>query len=206
MKMNIALNAKVNCSDGPCGRLNHIVLKSANDEITHLVIRDDNKDGCEYLISIEMVSTISRDQVQLECTRRELRAQPTFNQEEYIPRTVFNPFKPYLSTPYSILPRFYVPLSVEHIPAGELAVKKGASVEATDGSIGFVDEFLVNPENHCVTHMILREGHLWGQKDVTIPVDQIDHFDHDTVYLKTSKREIESLPSIPVQRFWIKKG
>ena len=97
-------------------------------------------------------------------------------------------------------------MSVEHIPAGELAVKKGASVEAKDGSIGFVDEFLVNPENHCVTHMILREGHLWGQKDVTIPVDQIDHFDHDTVYLKTSKREIESLPSIPVQRFWIKKG
>ena len=203
--MKITLNAKVTCSDGPCGWLNHIVLKSSNEEITHLVIRGKNTDEDEYLVPIEMVSEATREQIQLKCTRRQLKSLPTFNQEEYVPRTVLNPFKPYLVTPFAVLPGFYVPIAVEHIPAGELAIKKGASIEATDGQMGFVDEFLVNPEDHCISHLILRKGHLWDQKEVTIPIDQAERFEDDTVYLKISKREVEALPAIPVQRFWIKK-
>jgi sporulation protein YlmC with PRC-barrel domain len=205
LEMIIALNAKVNCSDGPCGRLNHIVLKSANEEITHLVIRDENADEKEYLVPLEMVSESAREQIELKCTRRELSALPTFNQEEYVPRSIFNPFKPYLVTPFAVLPGFYVPVEVEHIPAGELAIKKGANIEATDGPVGFVDEFLVNPEDNCLSHLILRQGHLWGRREVTIPTDQVDHFEDDTVYLKISKSEVESLPIVPINRFWIKK-
>jgi hypothetical protein len=47
---------------------------------------------------------------------------------------------------------------------------------------------------------MLREGHLWGQKDVTIPVNQIDHYLENTVYLKLDKHEIEALPAIPIRR------
>jgi hypothetical protein len=66
--------------------------------------------------------------------------------------------------------------------------------------VGRVDEFLVNPENEHITHLVMREGHLWGQKDVTVPVSAIDHFDEDTVYLKLNKQEIEALPTIAVRR------
>jgi sporulation protein YlmC with PRC-barrel domain len=34
----------------------------------------------------------------------------------------------------------------------------------------FVDEFVVNPKNGHITHLVMREGHLWGQKDVIIPL------------------------------------
>ena len=48
----------------------------------------------------------------------------------------------------------------EQIPLGELAVSGGAHVEATDGRMGRVDEFLVNQENGYITHLVMREGHL----------------------------------------------
>jgi len=51
-----------------------------------------------------------------------------------------------------------------------------------------------------ITHLVLREGHLWGEKDVTIPVSQIDHIEEGTVHLKLSKPDIEALPAIPVRR------
>lgn len=67
--------------------------------------------------------------------------------------------------------------------------------------MGRVDEFLVDPCCEHVTHLIMREGHLWGQKDISIPVDEIDRMEKDTVYLKLSKREIEALPTVPAHRW-----
>jgi len=43
-------------------------------------------------------------------------------------------------------------------------VRRGTRVEATDGHVGHVDEFVVNPENGHITHSVMREGHLWGKK------------------------------------------
>ena len=89
----------------------------------------------------------------------------------------------------------------ERIPPGELAIHRRARVEASDGPVGRVDEFLVDPSDGKITHLILREGHLWDQKDVTIPVSQIDHFGADTAYLKLNKDSIGKLPAIPVRRW-----
>jgi sporulation protein YlmC with PRC-barrel domain len=79
-------------------------------------------------------------------------------------------------------------------------------VEATDGKVGRVDEFLINPKTDHITHLVLREGHPWGRKDVTIPVSQIDHYKENTVYLKLDKHGIEALPAIPVRRGSSKKN
>ena len=49
-----------------------------------------------------------------------------------------------------------------------------------------------------MTHLVMREGHLWGKKDVVIPVSEVDRIEEDTVYLKLSKDEVQALPAIPV--------
>jgi len=105
--------------------------------------------------------------------------------------------------PY-VEPEMTVQVPVEHkqIPPGELAVQRGTRVEATDGYVGHVDEFVVNPKNHHITHLVMREGHLWGQKDVIIPLSAMVETREDTVFLKLDKHQIESLPTFPVQRRW----
>jgi sporulation protein YlmC with PRC-barrel domain len=93
-------------------------------------------------------------------------------------------------------------INVEQISHEELAIHRGAQVSATDGQVGKVDEFVINPENDKITHLVLREGHLWGQKDIMIPITEIDRTETDTVYLKLSKDAIEHLPAMQVKRWW----
>jgi hypothetical protein len=48
----------------------------------------------------------------------------------------------------------------------------------------------------------MREGHLWGKKDVIIPLSAMGDTHDDTVFLKLDKQQIESLPTYPLQRHW----
>jgi hypothetical protein len=48
----------------------------------------------------------------------------------------------------------------------------------------------------------MREGHLWGQKDVIIPLSEMGDTREDTVFLKLDKHQIEALPTFPVHRHW----
>jgi hypothetical protein len=105
--------------------------------------------------------------------------------------------------PY-VTPGITLTVPVEHmqIPLGELAVRRGTRVEATDGYVGKVDEFVVNPDNCHITHLVMREGHLWGKKEVIIPLSALGDTRKDTVFLKLDKHQVESLPTFPVQRHW----
>jgi len=108
----------------------------------------------------------------------------------------------YLLWPYVVLETRTVLAECKRIPPHELAVRRGAQVEATDGRVGTIDEFLVDPQNGHITHLMLREGHLWDKKDVAIPVSEIEHIGEHTVYLKLGKQAVQALPAIPVHRHY----
>ena len=52
-------------------------------------------------------------------------------------------------------------------------MRGGDPVYATDGAIGRVRGLLVDAATHDVTHVLLDEGHLWGKKEVAIPMSAI---------------------------------
>jgi len=57
-----------------------------------------------------------------------------------------------------------------------------------------------NVEENQITHLVLREGHLWGQKDVAIPVSEIERIGRETVHLKLDKRRVAALPALRLSR------
>ena len=95
----------------------------------------------------------------------------------------------------------YIPVKLSNIPPGEMAVQRGARVEATDGTVGQVDELLINSNNMQVTHLVLLERHLLEHREITIPVSQIDRVYEDKVYLKLDRQSVEQLPTTPIQRW-----
>ena len=109
----------------------------------------------------------------------------------------------YYYMPY-VTSEIRAPVLAEHkqTPPGELAVHRGTRVEATDGYIGNVDEFVVNPENGHITYLVMREGHLWGKRDVVVPLSALGETREDTVFLNLAKHEIESLPTFSMRRRW----
>ena len=51
----------------------------------------------------------------------------------------------------------------------------------------------MDPADHRVTHVLLREGHLWGHKEVAIPVSAVTSVD-DGIWLSLTKKQVEELP------------
>jgi hypothetical protein len=210
--MEIPLHAQVECKDGVCGPSVYVLINPILDEVTHLVVRVDSS-LTEYIVPIDVVSETIADTIQLRCSKGELEKMDPFIKtefvEEKVPETYYSygggmyEMGSYYYGPY-VTPEMTVQLPVEHpqIPLGELAVRRGTRVEATDGYVGHVDEFVVNPENGYITHLVMREGHLWGQKDVIIPLSAMGDTREDTVFLKLDKHQIESLPNFPVHRRW----
>ena len=92
--------------------------------------------------------------------------------------------------------------AIRPIPPGQLAVRRGARVRATDGPVGRIDEFLVDTEKCHITHLVLREGNLLGKKSITIPVSEIDHIEEKVVHLKIDKKAVRMMPTIKVKRLW----
>ena len=70
-------------------------------------------------------------------------------------------------------------------------------VHATDGHIGHVEGLVIDPRNHHVTHVLLQEGHLWGRKEVAIPISAVTDV-VDGIRLSLTKQEVEDLPPVEV--------
>jgi len=204
--MDIPMQAEIKCTDGPAGHSTAVILHPISQRVTHIVVSEKNYPHTERLVPVDLVIDSTPQEIRLRCTLEELLAMEPFIETEFVtgtePHAVYS-LEEYRLWPY-VLPDPEMGMVVEHekVPPGELAVRRGARVEATDGQIGRVDEFLLDPANMHVTHLVLREGHLWSQKEVAIPVSQIDRIKQDIVYLKLDKQGVEELPAIPVRR-WV---
>jgi sporulation protein YlmC with PRC-barrel domain len=83
----------------------------------------------------------------------------------------------------------------DRVPEGEVEVRRGEHVHATDGSIGQIHGFVVDPTDHRVTHVLLDEGHLWGKKRVAIPISAVKDVSNG-VQLTLTKHEVGDLPPV----------
>jgi sporulation protein YlmC with PRC-barrel domain len=203
MTMDIPIGVDVECVDGSCGKSSYVVVNPIKREITHIVVEPGGLFvQPERLVPLDLVVESTPGLIRLSCTKDEFETLEPFVDLEYIKEELsdFNYAGEYLLAPYRLPDAVLTPVEVEQVPPDELAVRRGAQVEATDGHVGRVDEFLIDPKSEHITHLVMREGHLWGQRDVTIPISKVDRMEGDTVYLKLDKESVEALPTIPVRR------
>jgi sporulation protein YlmC with PRC-barrel domain len=188
--MDIPVNTQVECADGPCGHSVGVIVRPKNQQVTHLIVKPHG--DLERLAPVDQIVEASPTLIRFRCTKDELTHMDPFIENEYVmlmpDAFMWAPNPQTISIPH------------RRIPKGELAIERGSPVEATDGQVGKVDELLIDPQDEHITHLVLREGHLWGQRDVMIPASQIDHIEDDTVFLKLDKHTVESLPAMPVQK------
>ena len=209
----IPLDAMVVCVDGECGKSSHIIIERNSQKVTHFVVKTSNiLESQKRLVSTDYVVRTTSASVALNCTKKELAAMPPFTEMRFL-----NPItheyealknfsdeaiasrSSYLmwSDPSVLADTstdiFSIPIEEELIPPGEIAVHRGASVEATDGHIGKVEEFLVDPKDRHITHLILQKGHLWHKKELTLPMSAIAKMDEEYIYLNIDKARVKSL-------------
>ncbi len=209
--MPFTIGSDVSCSDGPCGEVSRVVVNPISRVVTHIVVEPKHRQGLGRLVPLGLVDT-SSGQISLRCSLAEFEQLDSAEETEFIPGSggyaAYGP-EQVLSWPYyglggaaGVQGETVAPISqtvtYDAVPLGEVAVRRGDPVHATDGDIGHVQGLVIDPRSHGVTHVLLKEGHLWGRKEVSIPIGAVGSVDDDGIRLTITKQEVEDLSPVDI--------
>ena len=219
--MRLELGTPVRCTDRPYGELADVVIDPISKRVTHLIVRPNHQDALETrLVPIELAEGGDEtSEISLRCTVDDVNGLEPVQEYAYLrlgEPAVDDPdwdvgVRDVLASPYyeaelapglETLPSYGPDLGLiyDRVPKGEVEIRRSSDVwSADEHHLGEVDGFLVDGEAH-ITHLILERGHLWGRREVTIPIGAVAKVETDEVTLSLSKDEVGGLPSVRVHR------
>ena len=89
-------------------------------------------------------------------------------------------------------------VTVDYVPPGAVDIRRELTVCATDDEIGQVQGLIVDPGGHQVTHVLLQAGHMWGRKEVAIPIGAVTKIGTMLIHLGLSKHQVKDLPPVDI--------
>ena len=202
----------VSCSDGACGKVTRVVVDPVARTVTHLVVEPGHWHGPGRLVPLGLADAAA-GQIRLRCTLADFEKLDPAEETQFLPGTPGYPgydpdqvlWMPYYSMGMGMgmgggMAGNYGPQTVTYdtVPLDEVEVRRGEHVHATDGHIGKVQGLVIDADSHRVTHVLLQEGHLWGRKEVAIPIGAVTGVD-DGIRLNITKQQVQDLPPVDIQ-------
>lgn len=219
MDIRYAIGSEVACGDGPCGLLTRVIVDPTARKLTYLVVEPGREEGDARLVPVDLIDpAVESGGIALHCDKAGFLALQCARVSEFLPaeeaglgysagQMSYLPYFPLgggmggvtagpsgLAASGVLRPRV---VSHERVPVGDVQIRRGQHVRATDGDIGRVQGLVVDAHDDRVTHVLLQEGHLWGRKDVAIPIGAVVSV-IDGIELALSKDEVRDLPEIEV--------
>ena len=196
------------CSDGKCGQVRCMVIDPVSQDVTHIVVEATHRQGLGRLVPLDLVSDAGNG-VSLKCDLAAFEDLPVAEEIRFMPGSVG--YATYGSQETRTLPYYGLGLAAvtaaentaqavtyDALPLGEVAVHRGDRVHATDGEIGVVKGLVIQRRTHGVTHVLLQEGHLWGRKEVAIPIGAVTGLE-GRIQLNIPKAAVQSLPPVDIE-------
>jgi sporulation protein YlmC with PRC-barrel domain len=206
------MGTRASCSDGSAGEVTRVILDPDSRSVTHLVIEPGHGGEVGRLVPLDLVAQTAGE-IRLSCTLAEFgRLDPAEDVELDADSYGGGYGEPASVQGYGNVGGMGVggsasglgigmgtghhrrTIVTNAVPLGEAEVARHEHVHALDGEIGQVEGFVVDPASHQVTHVLLQEGHLWGRKEVAIPISAVTAVD-DGIRLNLTKKQVEDLPS-----------
>ncbi|MBV9095981.1 MAG: hypothetical protein JO132_19270 [Streptosporangiaceae bacterium] len=206
MATQFTLGQSASCTDGSCGVVSRLILDPVARTLTHLVIEPRHRSADGRLIPVDLVEGTD-GQIRLRCTMAEFDQldpaeevepvdAPVYGEEAAIQSyadidgmgiggTISGIGAPVSPGPYMIVS--------DTVPSGETDFVRHERVHAADGEIGRIEGFVVDRADRKVTHVLLAEGHLWGRKEVAIPVSAVASMENG-IWLTITKDQLGELP------------
>lgn len=206
----LTIGAEASCSDGLCGKVSRLVIDPVARTITHLVIEPRDRREPGRLVPLNLVDAAAAG-IRLRCTIAEFGELDLAEETDLVDGAAgyaqaesvggyggagsmgVGGSAAGLGIGMGLSNRAQT-VTHDVVPLGETELRRGEHVHALDGEIGQVRGFLVDPGDHHVTHVLLQEGHLWGRKNVTIPISAVTRVD-DGIRLNLTKKQVEDLPA-----------
>jgi sporulation protein YlmC with PRC-barrel domain len=208
--VSFTIGADVTASDGDIGTLKRVVLDPVAEAITHLAVEPRHRQGLARLVPVDLADSTPSG-ISLRCTTAEFEELDSAEETQFVPGTLgYENYGPgqVLSWPYyglrggqagginsESVPGVSQTVTYDTVPGGEVAIRRGEPVYATDGPIGHVHGLVMDPASHRVSHVLLAEGHLWGHKEVAIPISAVVDAT-EGIKLQITKHEVADLPPV----------
>jgi sporulation protein YlmC with PRC-barrel domain len=200
------IGADASCSDGPCGKLTRLIVDPETQAVTHLVIEPGHRGEPERFAPIDLVDETAGE-IKLRCTIAEFGRLEPAEEQGLQPSDSGRPpdnqgLARYGGSGYGGLTMANLRdgakvATHDTVPLGEVDVRRGEPVYATDDEIGKIQGLIIDSGSHHVTHVLLEEGHLWGRKEVAIPIGSVTRVG-DIIQLTIDKQQVQDLPPVDV--------
>ena len=217
--MRLDLGAKVRCSDGDLGELADIVIDPTTRKVTHVVVDPSHELYTPRLVPIDRVRPGDGEPIELDCTLEQVRDLEQAEEVAYLRLGEFpvdDPDWDVQVTGMLALPYYQsldmptagvyaydegVDVLYQRVPKGEVEIRRNSPVLSSDGHrLGHVDGLVV--EDGQIAHVVLQHGHLWGRREIVIPIGAVAGVDGEGVTLTLTKAEVETLGPIRVHRWF----
>jgi len=218
--MRLDLGSPVRCTDDAFGELADVVIDPTTRRVMHLVVQPDRPSEPARLVPVarargdEADGTILLDGSVAEIGQLESVRETAYLRIGEVP--VDDPdwdvgIEDVLALPYyqgldaagaePVAYDDHVMWRYDRIPKGDVEIRRASPVTSSDGHhLGHVDGFVVDGEDH-IGHLVLEHGHLWGKREVVIPIGAVASVETDAVVLTLSKDEVGALESRRVHRW-----
>ncbi len=204
------IGSPATCTDGPCGTVTKVVVDPVGRALTHLVVEPEHRAGLGRLVPLDRVES-GADGVALRYTLDEFDALPYAEENDFLPggsgyadyeahEAYYWPYFGIEGGPDPLVANASAVVTHDTLPPGEVGVRRGDRVHASDGEIGKVEGLVIDTRAGHVTHVLLQEGHLWDRKDVAIPVGNVTRLDDGGISVSMSKHEIGELPAVDLSK------
>ena len=212
--MRLELGGSVRCEDDLLGELADVVIDPTTKRVTHLVVQPHHDIAPARLVPIELAQDADGQEISLRCTVEEVRQLAPVREIAYLRLGEFPADDPdwdvgvqdLLAMPYyepGVDPVSYgaeAGIIYDRVPKGEVEVRRASAVTSADGHhLGHVDGFVVDGDQ--ISHIVLERGHLWGRRDLTIPIGAVAKVETDAVTLSLSKDDVGALKGVSVRRW-----
>jgi uncharacterized protein YrrD len=211
--MRLAKGADVHSADGQkLGTLSRVVIDPNTRETTHIVVERGLLSTTSKLIPIDKVNSESGETITLLSSDQQLDDFDDFEDTNYVqvedtdippdevatsywyPPVNYAWWRSGMQMTYPPMPVYTLRAS-QNIPEGTVALEEGARVmSADDKQVGNIEQLIVDPEDHRVTHLVISEGLLFKERKL-IPVLWIGSIGEEQIRLSVTSRTLERLPA-----------
>jgi sporulation protein YlmC with PRC-barrel domain len=200
----VTIGAHADCTDGPAGTVIRVVVDPVAEAVTHLVVEPNHERLRGRLVPVGLVDAAAGE-VKIRCTLAEFEAlDPAYDTQFVAGTTTYAAYGPEQAVfwPHAAKGGHYGTrgdlVTEDSVPVGEVQVRRGDRVHATDGEIGEVKGLVIDRGSYHVTHVLLQEGHLFRRKEVAIPISAVTKADYG-IQLSLTKEQVEGLPPVDVE-------
>lgn len=213
MKLN--LESRLRCSDGVKVRFADVVIDPRTRSVTHVVVVPDRQSHEARLVPLGDVDDHDENDLRLRCSDADLDDYPLASRTDYLQAGQSPVAEPGWAVGIEdvlALPHFegdfgdgwyddHLTFGWDRIPAGDVEIRRDSVVTSVEGrEIGHVDGFVCDHDGH-ITHLVLKQGHVFGRRDLALPIGKVRRLQNGRVSVELTADQIDGLPSVSVHRW-----